>query len=116
MTMHNVNYEHDIGGGRRAVLTMGWRCRRGQCGVDSRFWSAPAFRPCGWQLGRVVEVKLRLTVLCLVAAEGLEAGDATVNEHNIYWSNSRTSSSINKSSNSRTAQLFHKHDTSLYSS
>ena len=71
------------------MLTAGRRCRRGWCVVDSRFWSAPAFRPCGWQLGRVVKVKLRLAVLCLMA------GDATVKEHNIYWSNSRTSSSVN---------------------
>ena len=88
-----MNYEHE------AVLTVGHQCRHGRRGVDSRF----------------VEIKLRLAVLCLVAAEGLEAGDATVNEHNIYWSNSMTSSSVNESSNSRTAQ-FHKHGTSLYSS
>ena len=68
-----MNYEHE------AVLTVSHQCRRGQRGVDTRF----------------VEIKLRLAVLCLVAAEGLEAGDTTVNEHNIYWSNSRTSSSVN---------------------
>jgi len=61
-----------------------------------------------WQLGRVVEVKLRLAVVLLAAIEGLDAGNATVKDHNIHWSNSMTRKRVNKNLKKHSLHLIGK--------
>jgi len=60
------------------------------------------------QFGRVVEVKLRLAVVLLAAIEGLDAGSATVKDHNIHWSNSMTRKRVNKNLKKHSLHLIGK--------